>query len=83
MAFIRVKYAITIVIKTSWSESALTSSGVEGIVANGSVTVVNVRWFGSDALELTYKTSSGKVGNEIKYTKRYHLVFITRYLLNR
>ncbi|MYH69580.1 MAG: RNA helicase, partial [Gammaproteobacteria bacterium] len=40
---------------------------ITGILANESVTVVNVRWFGSDALELTYKTSSGKVGNEILY----------------
>ncbi len=40
---------------------------INGILTNESVTVVNARWFGSDALELTYKTSSGKVGNEILY----------------
>ena len=31
------------------------------------VTVVSVRWFGSEALELTYKTASGKVANELLY----------------
>jgi SNF2 family DNA or RNA helicase len=31
------------------------------------VTVVSVQWFGSEALELTYKTSTGKVANELLY----------------
>jgi superfamily II DNA or RNA helicase len=31
------------------------------------VTVVNVQWFGSAALELTYKTPAGKVANELLY----------------
>ncbi len=31
------------------------------------VTVVSVQWFGSEALELTYKTSSGTVANELLY----------------
>ena len=31
------------------------------------VSVVSVQWFGSDALELTYKTSTGKVANELLY----------------
>jgi SNF2 family DNA or RNA helicase len=31
------------------------------------VTVVNVQWFGSEALELTYKTPAGKVANELLY----------------
>ena len=43
------------------------NSTLNGILANENVTVVNVRWFGSDALELTDKSSSGKVGNEILY----------------
>jgi hypothetical protein len=29
--------------------------------------VVNVQWFGSEALELTYKTADGKVANELLY----------------
>ena len=31
------------------------------------VTVVSVRWFGSDALELTYRGASGELGSEILY----------------
>jgi hypothetical protein len=27
----------------------------------------NLQWFGSEALELTYKTSTGKVANELLY----------------
>jgi hypothetical protein len=31
------------------------------------VTVVSVQWFGSEALELTYKGPFGRVGNELLY----------------
>jgi hypothetical protein len=31
------------------------------------VSVVNAQWFGSEALELTYKDPTGKVGNELLY----------------
>ena len=48
-------------------EDLQTNSAVEGILANEIVTVVNARWFGSEALELTYKTATGKVANEILY----------------
>ena len=34
---------------------------------SGLVTVVNVQWHGSEALELTYKTAEGKVANELLY----------------
>jgi hypothetical protein len=40
---------------------------VRGILPNGGVTVVSVQWFGSEALELTYKTPEGKVANELLY----------------
>jgi len=43
------------------------NGAVRGIVPDSLVTVVNVQWFGSEALELTYKTSSGKVANELLY----------------
>lgn len=43
------------------------NSSVGGILSDEIVTVANVRWFGSDALELTYKTPAGKVANEILY----------------
>jgi superfamily II DNA or RNA helicase len=40
---------------------------MRGIVPDALVTVVNVQWFGSEALELTYKTAAGKVANELLY----------------
>jgi SNF2 family DNA or RNA helicase len=40
---------------------------VRGVIADAIVTVVSVKWFGSTALELTYKTPEGKLGNEILY----------------
>jgi SNF2 family DNA or RNA helicase len=40
---------------------------LRGIVPDAQVTVINVQWFGSDALELTYKTASGHVAQEILY----------------
>ena len=41
------------------------NAAVRGILPDGLVTVVNAQWFGSEALELTYKTSTGKVANEL------------------
>lgn len=43
---------------------------IRGVLPNGVVTVVNVQWFGSDAIELTYKDAAGKVGNELLYRDR-------------
>ena len=43
------------------------NAAVRGILADGLVTVVSVQWFGSEALELTYKTPTGKVANELLY----------------
>jgi SNF2 family DNA or RNA helicase len=40
---------------------------LRGIVPDALVTVVSVHWFGSEALELTYKTAAGKVANELLY----------------
>ena len=40
---------------------------MRGILPDALVTVVNVQWFGSEALELTYKTPAGKVANELLY----------------
>ena len=42
---------------------------MRGIVPDALVTVVGVKWYGSDALELTYKTAAGKVGNELLYPR--------------
>ena len=43
------------------------NAAVRGILPNGLVTVVNVQWHGSAALELTYKTPEGRVANELLY----------------
>ena len=42
-------------------------AAVRGIIPDAMVVVVSVQWFGSEALELTYKTSTGKVANELLY----------------
>jgi len=42
-------------------------AAVRGVLPDALVTVVNVPWFGSEALELTYKTLAGKVANELLY----------------
>jgi len=43
------------------------NAALRGILPDCVVTVVNVQWFGSEALELTYKDPSGKVANELLY----------------
>ena len=48
-------------------EQLQTHAAIRGIVPDALVTVVSVQWFGSEALELTYKTASGKVANELLY----------------
>ncbi len=46
------------------------NSSVRGIFPAALVTVVSVQWFGSDAIELTYKDAAGRVGNELLYRDR-------------
>lgn len=46
------------------------NSAVRGVLPNAIVTVVSVQWFGSGAIELTYKDPSGKVANELMYRDR-------------
>ncbi len=48
-------------------EQLQNNTAIRGIVPDALVTVINVQWFGSEALELTYKTASGKVANELIY----------------
>jgi type I restriction enzyme S subunit len=43
------------------------TAAVRGILPEQVVTVVSVQWFGSEALELTYKGPSGRVANELLY----------------
>ena len=48
-------------------EDLRANAAVRGVLADGLVTVVSVQWFGSEALELTYKTPAGRVANELLY----------------
>jgi SNF2 family DNA or RNA helicase len=43
------------------------NAAVRGILPDCLVTVVSVNWYGSAALELTYKDPAGKVANELLY----------------
>lgn len=40
---------------------------LRGILPDCAVTLVNVQWFGSEAVEITYKDPGGKVGNQLLY----------------
>lgn len=48
-------------------EKIQVNAAISGVLPDALVTVVSVQWFGSEALELTYKTAAGKVANEILY----------------
>ena len=48
-------------------EELTVGAAVRGVLPDQLVTVISAKWFGSDALELTYKTSTGKLGNELIY----------------
>ena len=48
-------------------EDLQATAAVRGILADALVTVVSARWFGSDALELTYRGAGGELGSEILY----------------
>lgn len=48
-------------------EDLQTNASVRGVSSDQIVSVVSVQWFGSDALELTYKTLDGKVSNQLLY----------------
>ena len=43
------------------------NASLKGVVPDCLVTVVAVQWYGSEALELTYKDPTGKVANELLY----------------
>src|SRR5579863_2224621 len=48
-------------------EELTPSAAVSGILPDSLVTVVSVQWFGTQALELTYKGPTGRVANELLY----------------
>lgn len=43
------------------------NTAIRGIIPDALITVVSIQWHGSEALELTYKTPTGKVANELLY----------------
>lgn len=43
---------------------------VKGILPDGAVTIVDVRWIGSNVIELTYKDAAGYPHNELVYRDR-------------
>jgi SNF2 family DNA or RNA helicase len=43
------------------------NAAIRGILPDRLVTVVNVQWFGSEAVELTYKDAAGRVANVLLY----------------
>src|SRR5208283_381328 len=51
-------------------EDLTRGTSVKGILPDGLVTVVDVKWIGNAAIELTYKDSTGRLGNELIYRDR-------------
>lgn len=43
------------------------NAALRGILPDALVTVVSIQWYGSEALELTYKSPDGKVANQLLY----------------
>src|ERR1700728_2902897 len=51
-------------------EAITRGAAVKGILPDGLVTISDVRWIGTVAIEVTYKDSSGRLGNELLYRDR-------------
>ena len=43
---------------------------VKGVRPDGHITIINVKWHGDSVVELTYKDSSGRPGNELIFRDR-------------
>jgi hypothetical protein len=43
------------------------NASLRGVLPDALVSIVSVQWFGSEALELTYKDPGGKLGSELLY----------------
>src|SRR5262245_29536876 len=48
-------------------EDLIRGTSLRGILPDGLVTVVNVSWYGSDAVDLIYKDASGRPGSVLLY----------------
>src|SRR5271167_1681154 len=51
-------------------EDITRGAAVKGILPEGLVTISDVRWIGTVAIELTYKDAAGRLGNELLYRDR-------------
>lgn len=51
-------------------EEITRGAAVKGILPDGLVTIIDVRWIGTVAIEATYKDSVGRLGNELIYRDR-------------
>ncbi|RPH47360.1 MAG: DEAD/DEAH box helicase, partial [Desulfobacteraceae bacterium] len=51
-------------------EEIIRGSSIKGILPDGLVSVIDVKWIGTVAIELTYKDSTGRLGNELIYRER-------------
>lgn len=51
-------------------EDLTKGTSIKGVLPDGLVTVVDVKWIGTVAVELTYKDASGRLGNELLYRDR-------------
>ncbi|MBK9119766.1 MAG: DUF3883 domain-containing protein [Phycisphaerales bacterium] len=51
-------------------ETITRGAAVRGILPDSLVTVSDVRWIGTVAIEVTYKDAAGKLGNELLYRDR-------------
>lgn len=43
------------------------NSVIRGIIHDGNVTAINIKWYGTEAIELTYKDPCGSVANQLIY----------------
>lgn len=62
-------------------ENITVGSTLTGIIGTEPVSVVAIKWFGTTGLEVTYKTSSGKVQNNLLYRDSESSIEIIKQLL--
>jgi superfamily II DNA or RNA helicase len=51
-------------------ESITRGAAIRGILPDAIVTIADVRWIGTVAIEVTYKDAAGRLGNELLYRDR-------------
>jgi len=51
-------------------EELTRGASIKGILPDQLITVVDVKWFGSSVIELTYKDATGRLGSELLYRDR-------------